>query len=146
MTSQYFPMKVCVAKQLTVCSGKIQGYFLADERDVCFMCVWRSCWCIESAREPLVHYIHKNHPWQFMGKLGLHIHMRAFCLIKNDFVRLLGKKQDRKVGAFLSVLSHKNRSHHENPPHRPRCVRMLVCVLYSSIFMSWELQTKLQAY
>lgn len=40
VTSQYFPMKACVAKQLAVCSGKIQGCFLADESYICVcLCV-----------------------------------------------------------------------------------------------------------
>lgn len=47
VTSQYFPTKACVAKQLTVRSGKIQGCFLADESDVCV------CVDVENLFEPI---------------------------------------------------------------------------------------------
>lgn len=65
VTSQYFPMKACVAKQLAVRSGKIQGCFLADESYICVclcVCMWRNCLCCELNRNPIPpHFQCKTH-------------------------------------------------------------------------------------
>lgn len=134
VTSQYFPMKACVAKQLTVRSGKIQGCFLADESNVCVCAwTWRICLCIEPIRNPpppLAHTFRmENSLLEAQGSSG-----RADCVCSASTGGYLGFVLNIDEAArswsqpFVSPPSHKDWSLHIAPAKSPHCVRAIVCV------------------